>query len=249
MKRFWLVLLYCAAAPLLWGAEDATALYMYKYDVDSDSVAYCRLVGQQGSPFGGSNSGAGRIKTSGSSTTISSNTALDYSFAGVDVGDLISIQTSPGATALRTVVTNADDDTITVDTAINLTSGVAYRYWESQCGTGATDGWIDLSGYTNRNITIQYEQGDLATSLDIQVQCKLNFPGSEPVQVFPSCTVGSCGTYQAYATPGIASRTSVEIGTPFGACRVGFKRTGADTSDAGANIEQVTIGLQAQREN
>lgn len=247
MKRFLYAALALLGAPLLWGAEDATALYMYKYDVDSDSVSYCRLLGQQGSPFGGSIAGAGRITTVGASTTITSNTALDYSFAGVNVGDMLEIRTDPNTVYLRTVVTNADDDTVTVDSNVTL-SNVSYRFWRSECGTGATNGWIDLSGYSNRNITVQYDQGDLATSLDIQVQCKLNFPGSEPVQVFPVCTVASCGTYQAYTTPGIASRTSVEIPTPFGACRVGFKRTGADTSDAGANIEQVTIGLQAQKE-
>lgn len=248
MKRFWLVLLYFAAAPLLWGAEDVTALFTYKYDVDSNAVAYCRLVGQQNSPFGGSISGAGRIKTAGSSVTITSVTALTNAFAGVDIGDLISVQTSPGSTVLRTVVTNADDDTVTVDTAVDLgTTGVAYRYWMSECGTGATSGWIDLSQYPSRSITIQYDQGDL-TQLDIRVECKANYPGAEPVQVFPVCTVGACNTYQAYTTAGITSRTATQISAPFGSCRVGFKWTTADTSDAGANVEWLTIGVQAQKE-
>lgn len=246
-KRVLYLALALLGAPLLWGAEDATALYMYKYDVDSTDVAWCRMLGQQGSPFGGSIPGPGRIKTSGSSVTITSQTALDYSFAGVNVGDMLEIRTAPDTVALRKVITNADDDTVTVDSAITL-SDVAYRFLRQDCGTAATSGWIDLSGYTNRNITIQYDQGDLG-SLDIQVQCKPNFPGAAPIQIFPSCTVGACATYQAYTTVGLASRTSVEIGTPFGSCRVGFKYSTSDASEAGANLEQVTVGVQAQREN
>jgi len=246
MKRFLYAALALLGAPLLWGAEDVAAVMLYKYDVDSNTVSYCRMVGQQGSPFGGSVAGKGRIKTSGASTTVTSQTALDYSFAGVDIGDMLEIRTDPDTVTLRTVVTNADDDTVTVDSNVTL-SNASYRFWKLQCGTGATDGWVDLSGYKNRNITVQYDQGDLG-GFDVQVQCKLNFPGSQPVQVFPVCTVASCGTYQVYTTPGIASRTSVEIPTPFGACRVGFKYSTSDASDAAGNLEQVTIGLQAQKE-
>lgn len=48
---------------------------------------------------------------------------------------------------------------------------------------------------------------------------------------------------------GIASRTSVVIPDPFGACRVGIKYTTSDTSDATTNLEKVTVGFEGCKEN
>lgn len=245
MKKYWLLLLYLVTAPFLMGAEDVTASFAFKYDVDSTSVTYCRMLGQGGSPFGGSIAGLVNIETSSSSQTITGvNPGSTAAFASISAGDLITVRTDPNTVALIKVVTKTDDDTIVTDTAVNLDidGGYAFRYWRQECGSTSTSGWLDISGYNDRNITIQYDQGDLG-SLDARVECRGSYPGAQPVQIFPSCTTGACNTYQAYTTEGIASRTSVIIPDPFGVCRVGLKYSASDatTVTIGAATDDIDI--------
>lgn len=235
---------------LLWGLsaegrECRTANFFLNFDVDSTDVTYGVVQGEGLNPFGGGISSSGkRIETSGSSTTVSSDTAGDNSFAEVSAGDTIFIPTDgtiTGRYVSRYVISKADSDTITVDTAINIASAVPFRWLKAT--TSATVGWLDISAYAGRTITVEYNQGDLGR-LDVRVECRGSYPGSSAVQVFPSCTTGSCDTYQAYTTVGIASRTSIAIPEPFGACRVGVKYATSDASDATTNREIFTAGFE-----
>lgn len=226
--------------------ECRTANFFLNFDVDDTTVTYGLVRGDGGSPFGGSIKGPGLIETSGSSTTVSSDNAGDNVFAEVSAGDTIQITATDGTVTRRQVVSKADSDTVTVDTAVTITPASAWRWLKAT--THATVGWLDISGYTGRTITVEYNQGDLGR-LDVIVQCRGSYVGASAVQVFPTCTTGSCGTYQAYTTVGIASRTSIAIPEPFGACQVGVKYATSDASDATTNREQFTAGFEGCLDN
>lgn len=229
----------------LSAAQCAAANFFLDFDVDADTVIYGVVLGNNG-PFGGNKQTNRRIKTSGSSTTVTSQTTGDNSFEELAVGDSIFIRDSgTQLVSRRLILAKASADSVTVDSAITLTNA-AFTWLQST--TSATLGWLDISGWTGRTITIQYDQGDLG-QLDARIECRGSYPGSQPVQVFPSCTTGSCNTYQAYTTVGIASRTSVVIPDPFGACRVGLKYTTSDAADTTTNLEKVTVGFEGCKEN
>jgi hypothetical protein len=224
-------------------ADDCRAAnFFLDYNLDSNTTIYGIVTGVNSNPFGGAIPGPARIKTSGSSTTVTSETVGDNAFAEVAVKDTIFIRDSAGVVSRRSVTARASADSITVDTAITLAAS-AFTWLKTT--TSATLGWIDISGYTRRTISFQYDQGDLG-SLSWRIECRGSYPGAAAVQVFPSCITGSCDTYQSYATAniGIADRTSVAIPEPFGACRVGIKYVTSDTSDATTNLEKITAGFE-----
>ncbi len=240
-----LVALLLVLSPLSEAAQCRTANFFLSFDVDSDSVIYGVVRGQGSNPFGGTIPALAHIKTSGSSATVTSQTSGDNAFAELAVGDSIFIRDTAGVVSMRLIIAKASSDSVTVDSVITL-SDAAFTWLKST--TSTTVGWLDVSGWTGRTLTIQYDQGDLG-QLDARVECRGGYPGAQPVQVFPACTTGSCNTYQAYTTVGITSRTSIVIPDPFSACRVGLKYTTSDTSDATTNLEKVTVGFEACVEN
>jgi hypothetical protein len=236
-------------APLLFSAEVKNGTFAYNYDVDSASLTYVRLVGQNGDPFGGSIAGPGTIKTVGSSTTVTENVASTNPFRDVGVGDVIQVSTSTNARFTRVVVAKASDASITVDSAVDLSAGYAWRWWDSQIGTTINDGWIDVSSYSSAAMTVQYEQGDL-DALTVRWECRTASLGAQPVIVYPgeSSDCGIGGTLVtdrcSFATAGVTARLAVEVlDNPFAACRVGLAFAATDTSDAGAALEQVIVTL------
>jgi hypothetical protein len=239
MKKV-LTLLALLMAGRLGATECRSANFFLDFDVDDTNVIYGVVRGANSDPFGGGIRGPAHIKAS-NSTTVTSQTNGDNAFAEVAVGDSIFIRDS--GTQLVTklnVLARASADSITVDTAVTL-ADAAFTWLKTT--TSATVGWLDISGYTGRTITVQYDQGDLGR-LDVRIECRGSYPGAQPVQVFPACATGSCATYQAYTTVGIASRTSIVIPDPFGACRVGVKYAVSDASDATTNMEKFTAGFE-----
>lgn len=224
MRKLLLYLVVLALAGSVEATQCKTANFFLDYDLDSTSLLYGVVQGAN-SPFGGTIPGGQRIKTSGSSLTVTSLTAGDNAFAELSVGDSIFIRDpDTQLVSKRNIVTKTDADTVTVDSVITLTSA-AFSWLKST--TSADLGWLDISGWSGRTITVQYDQGDLGR-LDARIECRGSYVGSQPVQIFPSCTTGACNTYQAYTTAGIASSTSVVIPDPFGACRVGVKYATSD---------------------
>lgn len=233
------------------------ANFAFRYDVDSSTLTYCRVEGQNRDPFGPALPGRGRVKTTGSSTTVVEQVTGDNPFTEVAVGDVLLVHrpdgTSPGDD-LVVVTARASAASITVDTSVDWQNGTAGRTWEwyrTVCGTTANDGWINVSQGAAA-LTLQYDQGDL-TALVARFECKTAALGAQPVIVYPgkSSDCGLGGTLStdrcSFATAGITSRLSVIIApTVFSQCRIGLAWTGADTSDAGANIEQVTASLTTE---
>lgn len=234
----------------------AAASAVIRYDVDSSTGTSCYMAGANGSPWSQQVNGAQRIKTSGSSTTVSSETASSGAFALAVARDVISIknpgvETSKagpfvgGTGAVITVVTDAN--TVTVDPAVNW-AGFSYSWLRPVCGTTAADGWIAVAGADKLVMTVQYEQGDLDALL-WNFECMQDTPGSVPNIVYPNegDTCGSAGTYSSgfcsFATAGTTANLSVETLGSYGQCRFVFKYASTDTSDAGANLERVTATI------
>lgn len=256
--RKWILALAALALPTVVLAQTPDvkrADFAIRYDVDSATKTYCVLNGANGSPFGSPTRVAIPVETSGSSTTITAVTASTDPFAGdLGVGDVVLFSVS-GATLARTVVTNADDDTITVDQAIDLSAGAGYTfsYMDLACGTAATSGWVNVRGFPEVQMTVSYLQGDLDT-LDVAFECRDDSPDHNVVQVYPgpgsSCGFGALSTNVCqFATPATLPAASIStyfVGT-FQDCRVALKYGSTDTSDAGANLERVNASITMYR--
>jgi hypothetical protein len=221
------------------------------YDVDSATLTYCTVAGAGGSVFGGPIDSLVRIKTVGASTTVTEFTAATNPFTPIAVGDTLLIPDITGVFQPRVVVAKASNASITVSSAITLTgtAGHPWRYLKSACGTAATSGWVGVEGFSRVSMTVQYEQGDL-TALVARWECRPRALGAQPVIVYPGETsdCGLGGTLAvdrcSFATAGITSRLTLVVdGNTFAACRVGVAFSGVDASDAGANLEQVTVAI------
>lgn len=226
------------------GTGQSVATSLIRYDADSTTLTFCAMIGANGSPFGGPVSGAGRILTSGSSTTVVSETASSGALAPVDARDAIFVRRTPTATDISILTAKASNDSVTVDAAVNWT-GWSYTYLKTTCGTTSADGWFDTANSTRTMMTIQYLQGDL-DALAWQFQCIQAAPGSQPEVVYPSegdgC--GNSGTQSGgfceFATAAATTSFTWEEFGSWSRCRIAFKVKTTDTSDAGANLEQVS---------
>jgi hypothetical protein len=213
------------------------------------------MLGEGGSAWGNSNGGRGQIETSGSSTTVTGVNASDDVFIDIEVGDIILVRDVQGNTTERVVVAKASNDSITVNTAVDWSAQVNWRWWNVECGTGADDGWIDVrrtsaNAHAGWGIVIQYNTGDLTGGLAARIECRAPGLGMEPVVVYPStgssCGVGGvlAGNECQFASPGIDSRLSVVNDfNVYSSCRVALS---AVTSDTDGTVEQVTATLVAR---
>lgn len=247
------------AGALLLGALPAraqsTASFMVLYDLDATAVTYCRVTGSDGSPFGTWIPGGGKIFTSGSSATTSEVLASSNPFTPVSVSDVVQVDlgTGPQNVLLRAVAARASAAQITVGAAWNIdnsSAGYNFGWKKTTCGTAATSGWISVAGFNKFTLTFSLIQISATGGVDVQMQCRGQDVGAQPVQVFPSCTTGACNTFQNYTTAGIASSTTVVGNEPWGECRIGVKIGSADDGgDFTTNAEQITAGLTLEHSN
>jgi hypothetical protein len=249
MKILRMLLALLLGVPLLFSSEQRSANFSYNYDVDSATLTYVRLLGQNGDAFGGSILGPGTIKTTGSSTTVDENVSGALPFTNINVGDVIVVSRSTTVSEIRVVTAKASGASITVDIAVDWSAGFSWRWYDQQSGTTATDGWLDVGGYDSVAMTVQYEQGDL-DGLRVRWECRAQTIGAAPVIVYPgeSSDCGLGGTLSTdrcnFATAGVTARLTVAVDpNVFSSCRVGLAFAATDTSDAGANIEQVTVSV------
>lgn len=255
VRRFLLLFLALLAVPV--SAQSVrVANYAARYDLDAAALTYCRVTGANGDPYAGVRSGGGKlIETSGSSTTVTAVTALSVPFANLGVDDIIFVRTSTTNVDMRVIAAKASGDSITIDTAVDWSAGDGFQFtwFDTVCGTAATDGWIDVSGLSgDKIISISWDQGDLATGLLWQIECQT--PGLDPRanKVYPGesadCGGGTLTSGQcliAVADMGTtAARVSVLIPEQEGSCRVGILRSGNDTADTTTNREQISIAVR-----
>lgn len=226
-------------------AKDGTLAILY--DVDSTSLTYCKTDG----PITVNQ----RIKTVGSSTTVTEFVASSLPFTNIVVGDVLVVQTpsitNPNLTTEVAVTAKASGASITVDTAIDLsaTGGFLFTYYHHVCGTTSEDGWFAVSAAASRvSITVQYDQGDLGAFV-ARWECRASGAGKQPVIIYPGggSNCGGLGftlaTDRCSATAaGVNARLTVTDTAPgYAQCRVGVAFVSTDTSDATTNLEKVTI--------
>ncbi len=218
------LLLALAALAFAVPSQAQTAHFAIAYDVASATPTYCVMAGARGNPWGEPIRVNIPIETSGSSATVTAVTALSAPFASIGIGDYIYVRRPDNVTETRTVLTNADDDTITVDSAVNWSNGFVFEFLNLVCGTTEADGWINVTRFDTIQMTVEYETGDLDT-LDVTWQCKEGSIVSGPVQVYPGpsseCGFGTLSTdVCSFSTPG-TDALSREIATSlFSACRM-----------------------------
>lgn len=235
-------LVILAFLPSLLPAQDLRSTVLrLRYDVTSTSYVYGAFLGANGSTFGApiSPSGNNRCKTSGSSTTVTEETASTDPFAPVSVGDILQV-TIP-ATGVRTsvvVTAKASAASITVEPAVDLTAGSAFTYLRTSVGTGDTLGWIPVSGDGEKSFSWTIATIN-ATSIQATIQCVDSYIGAPYVTIYPPVTseTDTCftGSFTAVKT------CKFFFVDPYAACRLGFKVTG----DAGA--QSITAGYTGRR--
>jgi len=238
MKRLLPLLFLLLAGPVVAQSLRSAPLF-YKYDVSSGSAIYGTFLGQNGDPFGGSKSvpTQARIKTAGSSTTVTEETASTNPFTSVAAGDILIFPVA-GVQTTVLVTARASAASITVDTAVDISAGTTFRYYSASRGTGATTGWLRVAddGEKTWSWTIATIN---ATNITVSIQCIDDYTGAPAVTVYPPVTSLTDTCYTGIFT---AAKTCKFVATePYAACRFGMLVTG----DAGA--QSVTAGYQGRK--
>lgn len=195
-----------------------------------------------------------RLKTVGSSTTVSAFTAGTAPFALLAVGDILVFSTSGvtpagtvdatiGLQTFRQITAKADSDNVTVDAAIDLSTGTGFGFawYKAASGTAATDGWVPVTGYDEVHFCWQITQSDGA-SIDVKVEGEDVTARSSPVPMFAKNYTATYGC--AAATPTCDCFTIIPNG--YDRIRLGF-RINTDASDAGANIEKISAQVRLEQ--
>ena len=236
------VLAYCAPAyaqPAVMQAQPSLPV-LADHDLTATSFTYGCYTGQFDSPLGPTRDNAHvKIKTVGSSTTVTSYTTGTNAFDLISVGDLLYVSTSgatPGGTddgtrgrmLVLVVTARASADSITVNTAVDLSLGYYFRWRKFTTSTGATSCWIPVKGVTAGNFVVQIDQIQ-ATSIDYQLECKADAPTAGIVIV-------SGPTNKTAAFAG-----AITFSDPWAFCRMGFK-VNTDTG-----VQKITVTLETRK--
>lgn len=220
-----------AVAPEARAQSQRTGTLVYTKDITDTSYSYCVFKGAGGDPLGTPIPGIGRIETSGSSTTVTAETAGDAPFTNVAVGDLLYI-TIGQTVYTRRVATRTSATQITVDAAID-TTGSAWSWWDASCGATSADGWVGMTGAWAASWEIDVITLN-ATSIGYQVQCKVG--GGTGVQLAAS-TIATATTASYALTAGTSGS--------WDACRLGLKvntDTGAQSVSAWMSRQDLPAG-------
>lgn len=203
------------------------------YPLDATSLTYCAI--------GGPQTGSGRVKTSGSNTTVTAVSGLPDPFTNLVEGDKLMFGTPTGIVT-RIIVTASSATSVVVDAAVNLGStGVAFSYqtYGATCGTAATSGWFSVlpGDYT---LCVRIAQMNVTGTIDFAVDTRnQDAYGSGPISLLT-------GSFASATYPD--NGDCFNIGEKTSSFRVGLKINGTDDGgDTGANEERVFVYLS--REN
>lgn len=236
MRRAVLALSLLLMAPAARAADVVLSVPLFAgYDLDSTSLVYCNSVGD-GGVLSAPRVMKEKVKTSGSSTTVTSNTASAGAFTLVAVGDLlwfprteqVPLANGSAVGAWRYVTARASADSITVNAAIDLSSGYGFGWRDVTCGTADTSGEVPVSGFDAINFVGQIDQISVTGGIDYVVECRPDGPAARW-----STVIGPTNKTAVWAGGNVAYE-------PWAFCRVGFKIGSADDgSDTGADAEKV----------
>jgi hypothetical protein len=227
-----LALLILALLPAIPAqAQSTQATFFSAYDVSATSPIYCVQTGQNGNATDAPPiRGFAAIITSGSSTTVTSATASTSAFRDVVVGDVLFIRQDPAmTTTVRYVTARASADSITINSAVNITAATMFSFRHQTCGTAATSGQVNAAWGATANKAVELCVSTInATSISFFVEGKLHAdsPSWEPL-VSPTYTTTGC--------------ENIPINEPLSLIRVGVQVN----TDGGA--QSVTAKFMAER--
>jgi hypothetical protein len=236
MKKLFLLFLpfLLALALPAAGAEQVITYFNIQYDLDSATTTYCSVTGPH--------DGYGTVTSSGTTVT---GSASD-SFTGLAATDVLLV-----GTQMATITAVASGTSLTVSAAPTTAfAAQPWKWYDTTCGTAATNGWVNVSGWNDKTAIIQVEAGaTTSNSLDVVWECKGSSPVSSALQVFPDNWPSGVGTVAVtsfldanFGTK--QGRRAIRIPEPWSECRIGMLLTD-DSSDA--TIEDITayiIGIK-----
>lgn len=223
-----LALLVFAAPARAQVGPDTRPVFSH-YDLSSGALIYC--VYDPAATTADNN----RVQTVGSTTTVT-GVGAGTPFTTLTQWAELYIST-PIGNAVRTATARASSSSITVDTAIDISSGAAFTYRNLTCGSAATDGWIKASDFDKFRLSFIIEQIN-AASIDMRFECIDAAPAATPITVYPGAddTTG-CGA--GTVTGGFCNFTTtanlgLDVFANWDKCRMGMKING----DAG--VQKIT---------
>lgn len=209
------------------------------YDLDSTSYVYPHSTGALQRTWGPGNVGHGKIETSGSSTTVTGVVGADDPFANLAVGDELEI-VYQGFTYFRYVAAKASSDSITVNTAIDLTNDAAFRWRDRTNGTAATSGWVPVHGMQSVLYQIDIDQLNVTGGIDVKVECRIIGATTSAVLINDPVDNETAVTSTGYSI-------HLQV-AQFDECRMGIKiGTADDVDDLTTNTEKISIKVTGVR--
>ena len=229
------------------GSQSTVRPIMALYDLDSATETFCAFDPSL-SPDNGN------VITAGSSATITSVAGTTTTpFLNVAVMDQILIGGSAGsAAATRTVLERASSTSVTLSSAIDVsspTTGRTLQHRTLRCSTDGTAGAFSVSGYDSLVIDFTIQNQNTTTGIDVRLQCRVADSNARWQQVFPVLVPPAVtATYTTYT--GDAEGLAYEFPplSKWDQCRLGIKlNTTDDGGDTGTDQEQVSATMQYQR--
>jgi len=212
MKKVLFTLLAWMA--LVSQASAEAQIVSMNYNLAASAYTYCRVLPAR-------QIRQGSLADVSASTTV---TGSDSPFLGMAVGDVLTF-TSQDTVQVRTIATFTNANSIVVNSAITITGAQTTLLWgDFTCGTASDDGWFDAD--CPGGITIQVQIDTInATSIDLQVEGKLPYPGAEAMKLINNSWTATTNEPLVVTEPGLSQ------------FRVGQQVTG----DAGA--QDVTLAV------
>lgn len=171
------------------------------------------------------------VSTSGFSTTIS-GTASAGAFSQVDVGDLLLFNVK-GRLEERVVITNADNDTVTVEAGITLSPAQGFSYRKLNVGVDQEDNWISVDGFDAVHWTFNVVQMNGTGGITTTVNCRNKGAGSTTGHLVYTNSVAAAGRSDFSLDNRLAA---------FQQCRAGLAwGTNDDAVDTTTAQEQINI--------
>lgn len=284
-----LIAVAALAAPAAAQVREVTTFPLaINYDLDAATFVYPVSQGMHSAPGAGTRATAVldtiksniKLTTGGvASTTVTAVDTTKDPFTTLSAGDFIRFRVdgptlSPPTSGdtLRNddtpwllVVTNADDDTITVNQSVLLpTAGVSWEWRKFHQGGQVGRGWVPVRGYDLAKFNVWLAGTTDGAGFNVRVECRDDNPGLEtgsPTVVWPSHTGATAATECGAGTIAAADQTCIYSDAivavtslnkaqvtvdarPWYECRVGFRISVADDGgDAVAETIRTDVTL------
>lgn len=193
-------------------ASSEVKYFYYLYDLDATTYKYGRV----GDAAGGTIQGKYGLSTVGSSTTVTASGG--NAFDPVKVGDILSILKNE-VRFIRKVTAKASATSITVDSAIDLSSGnIAWWFWPFTIGTAIENGWHYAGNYQTKRLEISAPTIQAAGGLDVQIEIAAQNPNIAYESLTATNYPAASSVNASVDIPGVHAwvRAGVKGGSGFG---------------------------------